>query len=193
MRTLLLPTLAVAALGASLAAAVPEPDLVKATELPVLAHQLRADGVADKDLGQAMQAAKKHGLPAAETSAILQAEAEGGKANGRIDNFGSFVQSQLAEGKRGRELAEAIHAEHAARGKGKGKGKGNAKGHDKDHGESKGKGKGPSKPDDAGKERGKSGDHAHGKGGKHGGEKGHGGEKSKGKGNGGQKGKGKGR
>ena len=191
MRTLLLPTLAVAALGASLAAAVPEPDLVKATELPVLAHQLRADGVADKDLGQAMQAAKKHGLPAAETSAILQAEAEGGKANGRIDNFGSFVQSQLAEGKRGRELAEAIHAEHAARGKGKGKG--NAKGHDKDHGESKGKGKGPSKPDDAGKERGKSGDHAHGKGGKHGGEKGHGGEKSKGKGNGGQKGKGKGR
>ena len=40
--------------------------------------------------------------------------------HGPTDNFGAFVQSKLDQGLRGRELSDAIRAEHAAHGKGKG-------------------------------------------------------------------------
>jgi len=145
----------VLALGTTLAIAGPSTDLRVATDLPLRAHQLREDGVPNAEVEEAVTAAEDAGLPAAETAEVLAAEVEAEQKHGRIDNFGSFVKSQLKEGKRGKELAAAIHAEHQKRGMGKSNGKGKGK---PDHA---GKGKpdhvGKGKPDHAGK--GKS-DHA---------------------------------
>jgi len=140
----------VLALGTTLAIAGPSTDLRVATDLPLRAHQLREDGVPNAEVEEAVTAAEDAGLPAAETAEVLAAEVEAEQKHGRIDNFGSFVKSQLKEGKRGKELAAAIHAEHQERGMGKSNGKGKGK----DKPEHAGKGKpehaGKGKPDHAG-------------------------------------------
>ena len=217
MRTVL--SIPVLAMVASLGLAEPEPELARAIQLPTAAHQLRNEGVPDADVVAALSAAEDHGLSAAEATEVLEAEARAGTQHGRIDGFGAFVKTQLDAGKRGKELAAAIHAEHEARGMGKsrgkgkgksesqGKGKGKADGPEA-HSHGKGKGKpdhagGKGKPDHAGRDGGKGKpDHA-GQGGGNGkpdhagqgGGKGSGGGKGggDGKGGGSHKGKGKGR
>jgi hypothetical protein len=191
--------------SATAAADGPEP-LVKATQLPVKAAELRGAGVPDAEVVEAVRAARDHGLKPDEAEEVLEAAEEGTRSNGKVDNLGSFVNQKLDEGLRGKELAAAIHAEHEARGQGKSRGKGKGhekggKGHDKDKGHEKG-GKGHGK--DKGHEKGGKGhdkDKGHEKGGKgHDKDKGgQGGGKGQGKGGGNSKGgnskggKGKGR
>jgi hypothetical protein len=58
----------------------------------------------------------------------VQGEVDAVKAGAPKENFGATVNALLARGLRGRELAAAIHAEHARRGIGQGKGKGQGQG-----------------------------------------------------------------
>jgi len=99
---------------------------VKAARLPKKAHEVRQKGVADGDVKAALRAAKSKGVGAGEMAEVTEEHGRAVDEHGPIDNFGAFVNSKLDEGLRGRELAAAIRAEHAKRGKGKGQGRGNA-------------------------------------------------------------------
>lgn len=112
--------------------------LKHAADLPVLAHELRGQGVPDGDVGKAIAAAKGKGLKAEEAADVLEEADKDVKEHGPVDNFGAFVQSKLDEGLRGKELAAAIKAEHVAKGKGKGHGK---HGKDGEHGKAGAHGK----------------------------------------------------
>lgn len=94
--------------------------LLRASQLPREAQQCREKGVPDEDMKAALRAAKRKGLKADETSDMTAEQRRAIDDHGPVDNFGAFVQSKLDEGLRGRELAAAIRAEHAKRGKGKG-------------------------------------------------------------------------
>lgn len=107
--------------------------LLRASRLPKEAHECREKGVPDEDMKAALRNAKRKGLKADETSDVTTEQRRAIDEHGPVDNFGAFVQSKLDEGLRGKELAAAIKAEHAKRGKGKGyrapgKGKGKGKG-----------------------------------------------------------------
>ncbi len=101
--------------------------IIQAMQLPTQAKQSRALGVPESDLSAILTHARQNQVPAATISDLLWQENDAIRKHGRIDNFGSFVQSKLDQGLRGKELAAAIHAEHAARGMGKGNGKGEGK------------------------------------------------------------------
>lgn len=107
----------------------------KAARLPEAAGEARDAGIPEEEVEKVIIEARRRRIPASEVEAVLVESAASARANGPVDNFGAFVQSQLDQGLRGRELAEAIHREHAARGKGpmkakakgaRGKGKGQA-------------------------------------------------------------------
>lgn len=150
-------------LGVLLAAApaladdpAPQGDLMKALELPRLAQSLRDKGVADDDVKAAIKGARDKEMHADEVAETFEAADAAVDENGPVDNFGAFVQSKLDEGLRGKELADAIKAEHQAHGKGKGHGKGGEHG---EHGEgAHGEG-----GHGEGGEHGKSGEHGAGK------------------------------
>ena len=111
------------------AAQVPDwvTQILAAAELPVVAVQIRNDGVAASQVQAAIDAMAASRLRAHEARLLLVEERDAIREHGPVDNFGAFVQSKLAAGLRGRDLASAIKAEHAARGKGKPQGtKGNA-------------------------------------------------------------------
>lgn len=94
--------------------------LLKAAQLPKKAEEMRAKGVPENEMKEALNAAKAKGVRPDEMSDAVD---EGSKAidqHGRIDNFGAFVKSKLNDGLRGRELSAAIRAEHAKRGMGPG-------------------------------------------------------------------------
>jgi hypothetical protein len=139
MKRTLTPLALALALAGGVALAGSDAELVAATKLPVQADALRQAGVPDAEVAEAVRAAKAHGLSAGEAEEALEASADSTEEHGRIDNFGKFVNGQLDEGKRGRELAQAIREEHARRGKGP---QGKAKGHGDEH---PGKGKGHEK------------------------------------------------
>ncbi len=124
--------------------------LLKAIQLPQTAQETRDAGVPAEDVKEVLQVIQTQNLPAAEAQTILAEETKAVRENGPVDNFGAFVQSKLAQGLRGRDLAAAIHAEHAARGKGKGHGRMKEKGAaDKKDRDDRGQGMGqkPEKPD----------------------------------------------
>ena len=132
-----------------LAAASPgDTELSRAADLPFVAQELRAGGLPEGEVRVALNALRDAKLSAADAEQALTAAEQGVERSGPIDNFGAFVQSQLDSGLRGRQLAEAIRAEHEARGKGGGRGK-SGEDHGKsgeDHGKSAGKqGKGQGK------------------------------------------------
>lgn len=89
--------------------------------LPRVSETLRERGVPIEEIEAAVMGAREQGVPAGETTDALQETAGAVEETGPIENFGAFVQEQLRSGLRGRELAEAIHAEHRRRGIGKGK------------------------------------------------------------------------
>lgn len=95
-------------------------DLLLAAQLPVIALEARNDGIPGSDIGSILEAVRRAGLPAREATIILDTTRVLHREHGHADNFGAFVQSQLAAGKRGRDLAAAIRAEHARTGKGRG-------------------------------------------------------------------------
>jgi len=115
--------------------------LLRAIRLPRTADEARQAGIPDDQVREAIDVVRGHGIDAGDAQLVLEEEVRSVKENGPIDNFGAFVRSRLDSGLRGRELAEAIRAEHAARGK-------------KAHGGSKA---GPGGKDATGKSKGKHG------------------------------------
>jgi hypothetical protein len=91
-----------------------------ALQLPRIADSVRKHGGSERDVGIVFDEVKKRNIPATETRDVLQATDASLKEHGPVNNFGAFVQSQLASGRRGRELSQAIRAEHARRGIGGG-------------------------------------------------------------------------
>lgn len=91
--------------------------LIAAATLPALAGDLRVSGVPDKDVSGILDVLSNRKVRPEDARIILKEEAVAARQHGPVDNFGAFVQSKLDQGLRGRELAAAIRAEHAARGR----------------------------------------------------------------------------
>lgn len=90
-----------------------------AMELPVRAGEARDAGVPDQRVSTTIRDIFRSGVPADEASRIVDAEARAVREGGSSDNFGAYVRGQVEAGLRGRDLADAIHREHARRGMGK--------------------------------------------------------------------------
>ena len=108
----------------------------RAIQLPESADEARDAGIPEDEVKKVLDEARRRRLPVEEVDTILVESAASARVDGPVDNFGAFVQSQLDNGLRGRDLADAIHREHAARGRGpkrdkmdaaRGKGKGKGK------------------------------------------------------------------
>ena len=98
--------------------------VLQALRLPRATQEARVLGVPESDIRGVLDTAREKRVPAGVLSELFEGENEAIRQHGPIDNFGAFVQARLQDGLRGRELAAAIRAEHAARGKGKGHVKG---------------------------------------------------------------------
>lgn len=83
-----------------------------ALRIPAVVAELEQRGVPLIELNRALEAFRSNGVPA--TDAVTTLDVERGQAE-PMNNFGSFVQQQLAEGKRGKDLAAAIREEHGRR------------------------------------------------------------------------------
>jgi hypothetical protein len=92
--------------------------LLLAADLPVSAARARSEGASNAEVRGVLDALRNAKVPAHEARELIDEERSARRRNGPVDNFGAFVQSKLQAGLRGRELAAAIRAEHAARGKG---------------------------------------------------------------------------
>jgi hypothetical protein len=92
--------------------------LKRVLRLPQTTADARQAGVTDSAIRVILEEARRRGVPAGETQEVVELETDAVKAGAPKGEFGAFVQQQLAAGKRGRELAEAIRAEHARRGHG---------------------------------------------------------------------------
>jgi len=97
--------------------------IVEALRLPALVTEARRAGVTEAAVREVLDGLRRRGLPAAEAALVLREEVDAVNAGEPKDNFGGFVQRQLAAGLRGRALAEAIRAEHRARGIGRPEGR----------------------------------------------------------------------
>ena len=116
---------------ALLAAAAPAPAqtssdwvtrILAATNLPVSVAEAREEGAPQEDVRRVLDVLQRERVPADEAVKVIDEERAARREYGPVDNFGAFVQSKLQQGLRGQDLAAAIRAEHAARGKGKGQG-----------------------------------------------------------------------
>lgn len=107
--------------AASAFAQVPDwvTQILAAAQLPVTAAEARQEGVPDNEVREVLDALRTANVPAHEARDVFDEGRKARREHGPVDNFGAFVQAKLAAGLRGRELAAAIRAEHAARGKGK--------------------------------------------------------------------------
>jgi hypothetical protein len=158
--------IALLSLAGMLAVAVAEDNekkkdpILEAIELPIVAQKLREGGAETKDVAKVLIAERSAGLSAAEASHSLKAMLRASKEHGQLASVGDFVKAQIADGKRGKDLATAITEEYAAKavkadksGAKDAKGKGEAKAKDaKGKGEAKAKdakGKGEAKAKDA--------------------------------------------
>jgi hypothetical protein len=95
------------------------PDILN---LPQVVEAARRAGIPSGKVGEVLDSLRRRRVPAEDAGQILRGETEKVQAGEPKENFGAFVQEQLARGLRGRELADAIHAEHARRGVGKARG-----------------------------------------------------------------------
>lgn len=102
----------------------PVPTILRALTLPALATEARQAGVAEGLVRDVLDGLRRSGLAADEAALVVHEEVEAVNAGGPKDNFGGFVQQQLDAGLRGRALADAIRAEHRARGIGRPEGRG---------------------------------------------------------------------
>ena len=96
-------------------------NILRAIDLPRAAAELRAAGVPVDEVRNAIEAARRQRVPAAEAEEVLAETSRAVEEHGPIENFGAFVQTQLDGGLRGRDLAAAIRAEHQRRGIGRGR------------------------------------------------------------------------
>jgi hypothetical protein len=98
------------------------PAILQALRLPALVTDAREAGITEAAVRDVLDVLRRRHLPADEAALVVGEEVDAVHAGGPKDNFGAFVQAQLDAGLRGRALAEAIHAEHQARGVGGPKG-----------------------------------------------------------------------
>jgi hypothetical protein len=96
--------------------------VLQALLLPRTTQEARTLGVPESDIRAILVRARERRVPAADVTELFEHENRAIREHGPVDNFGAFVQRRLDEGLRGRDLAEAIRAEHAEHGKGKGHG-----------------------------------------------------------------------
>ena len=87
--------------------------------LPQRVEELKRAGVPDTAVRGVLDVLKREKVGAEESEAVLVAQRDAANEHGPTDNFGAFVQARLASGLRGKDLADAIRAEHRARGKGR--------------------------------------------------------------------------
>lgn len=92
--------------------------------LPLAVEAARRAGIPSGTVWDVLDSLRRRRVPAGDAEVILRTEVEAVEAGAPKENFGAFVNEQLARGLRGRELAAAIHAEHARRGIGQGRGRG---------------------------------------------------------------------
>ena len=90
--------------------------------LPRTADAGRRAGVPSSVMERVLDSLRRREVSAADAEEILRREINDFDRDGDRDNFGAFVNSQLALGLRGRELADAIHREQDRRGIGRGRG-----------------------------------------------------------------------
>ena len=143
------------ALGAALVAAplsaqAPDSAAIKLRQridawlnLPQKTDEARRAGVSDGSLQSILDILRAGDVTPQEASSILDVESAAVREHGPTDNFGAFVQAQLAAGKRGQELSAAIRAEHQRNGHGRPAGAGRQEGRSDDAGS---KGKRPEHP-----------------------------------------------
>lgn len=84
--------------------------------IPLRTTQLKAAGVHDSTITRLLDIFRTNELSPRQVDRVLVTERDNARVHGPTDNFGAFVQAQLAAGKRGQALAAAIHAEHRAHG-----------------------------------------------------------------------------
>jgi hypothetical protein len=155
-------------------------ELANLIELPVMARELVAAGVAQREVHALLVSLKSHEVSGAAASRMLRSAARGDSKE--APKLADAIKAKVDEGLRGVELADAIHAAMGKGGRGRSEGEGGPKSGAPGHAEGA--------PDEAGK--------GHGKGGAEGGPpegagKGHGeGEGAKGEGGKGEGGKGEG-
>jgi hypothetical protein len=101
--------------------AAADADTVRALlDLPARAQSLRDKGVAPGEVADTLKAAHEAKLRGRELADVLGVADQAAGEHGAVEGMGAFVRQALAEGKRGQELAAAIHAGHAERGRGAG-------------------------------------------------------------------------
>ncbi len=122
-----------------------------AMNLPVRTTEAREWGVPEERVKSTIWDIRRGGVSAEDASRIFDEEVRVVREGGSKDNFGAFVKSRVEAGLRGRDLADAIHAEHARRGMGKPDAAGKRDGAGKP--DAAGKRDDAGKPDDAGKRR----------------------------------------
>lgn len=125
------------ALAAAPVAAEDSPSIVslmQSLRLPRATQEARLLGVHDRDIRDMFGIARENHFTAGDLTDVFEARNASIREHGPVDNFGAFVQAKHREGLRGRDLAAAIRAEHAAHGKGKGYVEGHA-GHSEGKGE----------------------------------------------------------
>lgn len=94
--------------------------LLAASRLPLETAEARREGASNGYIREVLEAMRTARVPAHEAVAVIDTARAVHREHGPVDNFGAFVQAQLASGKRGRDLAAAIRAEHARAGRGAG-------------------------------------------------------------------------
>jgi len=95
------------------------PAILRGLRLPALVTDARQAGVTEAAVRDVLDLLRRRNLPADEAALVLREEVDAVHAGAPKDNFGAFVRRQLDAGLRGRGLAEAIRAEHRARGVGR--------------------------------------------------------------------------
>ena len=108
--------------------APPAERVQKAAELIRASREAREAGIPAKEVAEALESARERGLSPGEIGEVMAESTAAVHESGPVDNFGSFVETKLDEGLRGKELAAAIHEEHRLHGKGKGQGQGQGEG-----------------------------------------------------------------
>ncbi|MDT8368512.1 MAG: hypothetical protein RQ745_04855 [Longimicrobiales bacterium] len=96
-------------------------EILQTILLPKVSEELRESGVPVEEVETAVAAARQSGVSPGEATGVFGEAIKSVGENGPIENFGGFVRAQLERGLRGKELADAIRAEHAARGIGRGR------------------------------------------------------------------------
>jgi hypothetical protein len=91
--------------------------------LPRAVERARRAGIPSDRIQEVVDSLRRRRVPAADAEQIVRGEVDAVESGAPRENFGAFVNSQLARGLRGRDLAAAIHAEHARRGIGRSRGR----------------------------------------------------------------------